>query len=533
MTNKINIFYIEDNPKPEDILIRDLEYPDSELFNLFIFQHPIDLYEYLQSIGKLNTNTLASDCPEAIPSIVIFDYQMSDNLIFNEPGSFKYTNTNHLRFLKTKNISLLLKNKFVEQLSDNKLLIEEEDFSDTSIYRQYYDFSTDFKLNFKANKGDDEFGLFMGISLLKQFENIPIFCQPATSAKSDKKNLSKSAKFYEWINSVNTGKSTGKNISDKDWDKLLNASLFGLRDRIRYQVEKGIITPNYNELKEFISDDFNLKPQSSFHFSSQYGDRKLNLNSLFYDKDKKSISSAIKKWSRSLLSAVDIKSFETAKEKSKELIDAYKGGNLIRQRNRLSYLILKNGNKDLAENEIIELENLKSKFGINNTVVDNYFSKKKKNTGINNEVKEFRNYSNYDSFTQRLIVLFTDIRLHKLWGNYVENNRNSSIATDILSKYSDAPTTTDLIYALFPIPKNPLILFHHQDLANEELKNKIPNIKNKDTFHKALKDQLGKDYYQNTSPFFNNLNSIEKSFCLSLILELELAEKYQPEYLKS
>ncbi len=533
MTGKINIYYIEDNPKPEDTLIKDLEYhfPDEDLFNLFIFQHPNDLYEYLKSVGKLNKQLLAESCPESIPSIVIFDYQMSDNLSFEDPGSFVYSKPNHLKYLKSKNISLLLKDKFEEELKQISLMIEEPVFNQET-YKKYYDFSKDYFLDFKQNKGNDEFGLFMGVSLLKEFEITPIFCQPSTRAKSNKDDLSKAAKFYEWINSVNIGKSVGENITSKKWEDLMPAALLGLRERIKSQIKNRVISPNYSILKEFVSDDFKLSQDTVLEFTTGYGKIEMNLNALFYDKQGASQTNAINSWSEELLENINTKTFDKAKEISETLINAYRGENLIRQRDKLSLLILRSENDTLSESETKELESLFNIFGINNSTIKNYFDKKKKNNEITKNIIDFREYAEMDVALKRLIVLFTDIRLHKLWSNYIKNNSESKIETDILEKYFERPISKDLEYALFPIPKNPLVLFHHQDLANDDVKKKIPNIKNKDTFVKTFKDYFGDVNYQNNSPFFKNISSKEQSFCASFSLEVELSKEHWPNYLK-
>jgi hypothetical protein len=234
--NRLTIFWIEDNPiQNNEDKVNGIKYPKllhSTLFDYCIFQHPKQVEEYLSLVNALNgqANLLAEKCQGVLPDIVVFDYKLVDAFA-NNNDALVYTNDNHYEFLKSKSASHRITEVF-PKLTDKTLFLDRSDVRD-GLYM-----GDKFKAEIKADKilPDDEFGLYCGITILREFKEHITVGVPATINKFEKSTMSYNSLFYEWVNSYDLKGAIERpvKIDDvKNWSKILEFSVDLLRKRIK------------------------------------------------------------------------------------------------------------------------------------------------------------------------------------------------------------------------------------------------------------------------------------------------------------
>lgn len=536
--NKINIFWIEDNPKLEDVTIDRFEkrsLPNKDLFSISLFQHPIEVLEYIKLNSQLKSDgshkSIAEKCSDVIPDIIVFDYKLSDNFIGNHPGSFYYRKPKELEFLKRKSASIKLKAHF-KALEGQTLFLEREDVAEGELDNELLDFDY---LSFSKFQGmNDEFGLYCGITLLKEFEDSITHAIPSTKNFNDKELLSATSKFYEWINSARDNYALNeKNVESKLWRDILGAALPQLRKRINFQITQGKIIPNITQLMRFANGNTD---EGFFEFSSAYGFRKLPLAGLFADalKAQEKAESIVRFAKTILFNYKNAKVYSDAVKSSETLINGYRNKVVVDNRLKLSELTVKscNGQK-LTASEKKELDNLLTEFGIGKVQLKNAIDNKRADTqNIKNHVVDFRQEkSDNDLQLNRLIVLFTDLRMHLHWQTFCLKTRSSKMsyeAAQIISLLNGRPTIADLRAALFPIPLNPLVLpYHRHLLVDKKFKRKDPF----ETWDTPVGEHMGDHAILSKTEYPMNLSGGEVKLGECFAVEIGLKTEFWPKWL--
>lgn len=366
--SKITVFWIEDNPiiKNEET-IDGLKYPKflhTENFNYFLFQHPKQVDEFLSMISEAAASSvtayLAEKCPSALPDIVVFDYKLFDAFSRNN-NALQYANESHYAFLKEKSASHRLKETF-DYLFKTKIL-----FLDTEDVKNGRYMGDKFKAEFKADniQADDEFGLYCGITTIREFKEYITIGVPATINKVDKTTMSYNSLFYEWINSYDLKgaiERPAKEEEMKDWSKILDFSAVLLRKRIETKIQIGKATPDYSQLNALAESK--IPNERIFSFETIYGKRDLPLDGLFIDvTDIAEQNTKIAEWAKGILNKLPISNaiIKKADETTKTLWKAYI--DFFEDRIVLSDYTIRSSSLNKVEQE--RLKGAKEKLGVN------------------------------------------------------------------------------------------------------------------------------------------------------------------------
>jgi|JI10StandDraft_1071094.scaffolds.fasta_scaffold247449_2 hypothetical protein len=320
---KINIFWIEDNPIPDNWDENGFpKFRHENMFSFHLFQHPVEVKEYLSMINDLSEkeySNLSILCPEALPDIVVFDYKLSDNFNTRNPNAFQYNLENHHKFLEDKSAASKLKSA-LDLFKDKRLFLNRDDVIEGN-YR-----SDEFKNELSADKIqniDDEFGLYSGVAIIREFKQYITLGVPATVNKADKTAMSINSLFYEWLNSYDIKKAIERPDKDvKDWDEVIAFAIPLLQERIKTLVQSSKITPSFSQLEKLVTGDIS---ERTFSFNSIYGERILPLDGLFIDVPVSTRAERIAKWAGEILQNLPL-SNEVIKESiviSNQLWNAY------------------------------------------------------------------------------------------------------------------------------------------------------------------------------------------------------------------
>lgn len=570
----ITILLIEDNPAQEGIKAKDLKYRGSdigslddnidvpginfkkkgnkELHNLFILkvlQHPEEIKEFISNClekedkeGSVALGGVAG----IVPEIVVFDYKLYNNIEINSESddqgevkrhikywssfqklrehynpNFLFNKEQHLEKKENENYTV---KDFIERINKDQNITGNEAW---------------YKLDEKRLKEDD-LGLYAGVEITRLFRNHASIGIPATSNKENIKNLHTFSKFYEWVNDYDLGTMFSREErGNKDWDSVITAAVKQLRIRIETQLKSYKITLNLTQILAWSNEhpteqEKQIINERNFTFQSAYGVRNLSLDGLFIDVEADKRDVAIKLWVNGLLKNIKGDSYATAKDASTKLIEAYQAVPVIRNRVSLSELAVKLcNNETLSSKDNKNLQDLLVEFGIGKPQITNCINNMKADgDNLTNKVVEYREVKAGTNEENRLIILFTDLQLHKVWQNFCKMNENALLDGQISAFLKSPPTLDDLRAALFPIPKNPLVLPYHYHLLND--KNKFKSKDPFDVWDKHLGRDMDNDkgiFYKSEYP--KNLTNGEKQLALSFSLDIGLEIKYQPSWLKN
>jgi len=368
--SKITVFWIEDNPiiKNEET-INGLKYPKflhTKTFDYLLFQHPKQVEEYLSMISEAEagsgTASLAEKCPEALPDIIVFDYKLFDAFSRNN-NSLQYANESHYAFLKEKSATHWLKKTF-DNLFKTRIL-----FLDTEDVKNGRYMGDKFKSEFKADtiQADDEFGLYCGITMIREFKEYITVGVPATINKVDKTTMSYNSLFYEWINSYDLKgaiERPAKEEEMKDWAKILEFSAVLLRKRIETQIQTGKAIPSYSQLSALAEGI--IPNERVFSFETIYGKRNLPLEGLFIDViDKSEQNATIAEWATGVLNKLPVTNtiIKKADKATTKLWEAYI--EFFEDRIVLSDYSVRLGSLNTTESSY--LVEVKKRLGVNST----------------------------------------------------------------------------------------------------------------------------------------------------------------------
>ncbi len=546
---RLNIFWIEDHPASlefkyasEDSTLRVPQLYEEEYFTYFIFQHPFEVKEYLEMLHELQTNTsvkkdLLKKEPLAVPDLIVFDYKLSDHFSLRSPerGALRYNKEIQLGFIREKSISRQLKSSF--EIFKNRILFHEREDVVTgqfSVEELKSALSTEDNLtNF-----DDEFGLFSGLVLLREFKNYITIGVPASLNKMEPEMMKPDSRYYEWLNEYDLKESLAKSDKgEKKWEALLKFGLPVLQKRIIKFAKEGRIRFGLKIISDLMKEIRNQdNGKKAIKFETEYGLKEINLDGLFVNiDDPKRRNESIINWLKELVSEVDLIEYSIAFEKSDELMKAF-NSDAAQQRIHLSTLLKDLCNDvDLSKTEKEHLEKLKVYFGVGENeikaTIDNSHMAKSK---INEKAIEYREIKTKNIQTNRLIVLFTDLRMHFAWQSFNKLNRNSLLSQGVLNVLLSRPNIYDLRTALYPIPKNPLILPYHQYLL-------IDDKYHRTDFFEAWEKPIGRDMNKKGEPqraifsrteYPMNLTDFEIFTCKSFAFEIGLVYDCYPLWLK-
>lgn len=558
----ITILLIEDNPAQEGIKSKDLksrgidigDLNDSidvpgisfkkeenknfhSLFALKILQHPEEIREFISNClekedkeGPIALGNIAG----IVPEIVEFDYKLWDNFQINSENknikywsayqklrghynpNFLFNGEHHLQKRENENYTV---KDFIERINKKNNATGKEPW---------------YKKDEQQLK-DDELGLYAGVEVTRLFRNHVSVGIAATFNKDGVEKLHAFGKFYEWINDYDLGTMFSREErGNKDWDSVISAAVKQLQIRIKTQLQCNKVTINLTQLLAYAKEIPTDQEKRIFTFQSAYGVRHLPLDGLFIDVEANKRDEAIETWVNDLLLNFKTGAYKSAKDASAQLIQAYRAIPVIKNRIRLSELAVKLCNSEALNcKENDELEKLKSEFGIGNIQVTNCVNNgDAENSNLTNKVVDYRDVKTSENETNRLIVLFTDLQVHNVWQNFCKMNENTDLDGQISTLLKSRPTLDDLRAALFPIPKNPLVLPYHYHLLSDKSK-----FKSKDAFE-VWDTHLGKSKMNDNAMFPKaeypkGLGPGEKQLCKSFALDIGLESKYYPNWLKT
>ncbi len=564
----IAILLIEDNPAQEGIKAKDLKSRGIDigdlddnidvpginfkkegnkglhsLFALKVLQHPEEIREYVTNCLEREDNegsVALGDIAGIVPEIIEFDYKLYNNIEINsesdEQGevkkhikywssykvlrnhynpNFHFTSEKHLEKKENENYTV---KDFIERINKEKNTTGDEAW---------------YKLD-ETQLKEDDLGLYAGVEITRLFRNHVSIGIPATSNKDNIKNLHAFSKFYEWINDYDLGTMFSREErGSKDWDSVISAAVKQLRIRIETQLRSNKIILNLTQLLAYTEKLPSEPDIRIFTFQSAYGLRHLPLDGLFLDVEADERNEVIKTWLKKLLADFKVDAYATANDASVKLIEAYQAIPVIKNRIRLSELAVRLCNNELLdfkENE--ELGKLKTEFGISDIQIENCVNNgDAENSNLTNKVIEYRQVKTNNNETNRLIVLFTDLQVHRVWQNFCKMNENAVLDGQISSLLKSRPRMDDLRAALFPIPKNSLVLPYHWHMLADKAK-----FKCKDPFEvwdtHFGKGKMNSDALFPKSEYPKGLGVGEKQLCKSFALDIGLESKYRPNWLK-
>lgn len=306
----INIFWIEDNPVQDDFVVRDgVPYPSFNItgsngqFTFKLFQHPVEVQEYLSMVNTLHEldylGDLGKSCSRAIPDIVVFDYKLSDNFSASNPKALQYSHPAQHAFLERHSASLELKQCFKDEFGSKTLFLDRNDVVEGNYDRDELLESIGVR-DFEGNQDNEEFGLYAGIAIIREFKDFITLGVPATFNKADTNSVSPNSLFYEWLNSYDMVDAIHRpDKSSKNWDDIVKFSLPLLRRRIVNQVRSRKITPSFEQLNRLTT--IATLNNEVLSFNSAYGERHFPLSGLFLDEPEEKRVQKIKEYAKLLV----------------------------------------------------------------------------------------------------------------------------------------------------------------------------------------------------------------------------------------
>ncbi len=575
MEHLITILLIEDNPAQEGLKAKDLQDRGIDIgnlnlnadvpaiifesqskkklykhFQLKVLQHPEEIKEFISmflfaedSIGETGVGAISG----LVPEVVVFDYKLSDNITINQEKDSKDRNPTFSmsyfgsseKIRQLYNPNFLLINSCSALFQDHTLFLERKEnrlytISDFVKRLHYERASEKDTLHSDVEQlSEDELGLFAGVQITRMFRNHSCVGIPATIVKKDIETLHVYSKFFEWINEYDLGSMFSRADRDrKDWDTLISAAMDQLRQRILVLARSKKVFLNLSQLRDYARG--NYSENSSLSVKSNYGTREYPLEALFIDCDQGDQKATIQEYFEKLTKELKTSEYFEAGGIAHRLVKAYQSKNLIRNRLKLSELIIKYCNDEIPDSNA-ELQSLLKQFGVSQSQLESCRLGYSPTTQYiaHSKARDYRRWKPEDHLTQRLVVLFTDILVHKTWQNFCKVNRKSEIESGILSMLLDPPTFLDLVPALFPIASNPLILpYHHHFINGSEVK-ESPFFR-KDPFEIWLTHLMrGKMEDIAVYPDYpNNLSKTDIQLCESFAMENDLEVEFFPIWMK-
>jgi len=285
---KINVYWIEDNPvRGECDFVDGVKVPrfwQGDLFQYFIFQHPLEVRDYLKIVSEMTDKQNALSLSSyLVPDIVVFDYKLSDAFAARNKDSLKLSNEIQLKFALDHSVVYKHKDQVELDLEYSPLLDDESEFK-----RRYELFKNELEVE-NISKLDDEFGLYCGLSVIRELKDYITIGVPASINSPARDEMHSNSAFYEWLNSYDLkGAIERYDRTDKSWKKIIPFGVNLLRNRILQQLQDNKIFIDLNNIIKLL-DCFSSKEgidslsDKSLRFKSTYGWQELPLNGLFID----------------------------------------------------------------------------------------------------------------------------------------------------------------------------------------------------------------------------------------------------------
>jgi len=274
-----------------------------------------------------------------------------------------------------------------------------------------------------------------------------------------------------------------------------------------------------------------------FKFFGSCENKSLPLDGLFLNIPEESRDQHIASWALELLGVYSkrlgftFEAYEKAREKSGILIKSFRNNAEIDKRVIFSELIVKRIlNKSSLEEEQL-LGELMEHFGVTKEKIDEFIDQKKKrseNFSLEKNYIDFRELKTNHHAIDRLIVLFSDLRLHKIYEDFRRKTKVDDSTYESFVQLFEKPTYSDLRCVLFPIARNPLVLPEHEMYLPEKYQKKDP-FEVWDNHLTA--NVMGEARLLPKSRYPANLSPSEKDLCTSFCNEIQLSKEYYPQWL--
>ena len=555
--NRINILWIEDNPllterkesgehdgtekikkDGKDFLIPSMKSLGNEaaLFNLKILQHPEEIREYLTMCSKVVDTkgpSYLSNADGVVPDIVVFDYMLNENFSTTGKHCISYAAVmKPIRKMFNPTYSFLAKP--FDELFEKYVLFPERsiNYTDEDLFQQInYDFKNKMlpiiNRDIESSK-DDEFGLYAGITIFRFFKEHITCGLPATFNKKDRSSLQPTAKYFEWLNGYDLENALQReNKGNKDWKSVLTDGAILLRKRIESQLASGRIMVCYSHLNEL--SEKNLPDARVFTFDSDFGSKNLPLDGLFIDCNENVRTGRINKWAGDLLKIYVTKTgftfqeYEVARNISKMLIKQYQANDEVDKRDRLSELVVK---FILEETKTVdaEMKELMNHFGVTMDKINSFVNKEDITySSLDKNFIDYRDKKTGQHQIDRLIVLFSDLRLHKIYEDFCKKAGKGDQEFYLINQLLDPPSYKELRCVLFPVAQNPLVLPQHELYLPKDYQKKDPF----EVWDNHLTKNVMKQFHLlPKSSYPANISRAEKNICMSFAKEIGLTEKF-------
>lgn len=568
--DKINVLWIEDNPIQESVFVEDLlkrdpalksifpnelygnripaihfteEYAGCEkYFNLQVLQHPLENKDFITMCLRLEDRFGFDGFKKlsgVVPEVIAFDYHFGENITVNRgAGAMDYfpstkplrqfINPNY-RFVENQEVmSAIGEPNFILERPESENYTKEEFLMAISRVESY----SDVQDKDEQDLITDDFGLLTAVEILRLFRGHTVVAMPTTFVKNQVENLSLHGKYFEWLNehdySVDFNRS---NRGEKKWDLTLKDAMIALQKKLLNHLRLGKISVAFSHLNDLTKRP--IPEQRIFQFESVYGRRQLPLDGLFFYVPKAQRDHAINEWAVSLSdmyakqNGVSYSDYKEAANQSEDLINAY-ATDLVDKRIELSKRVVQLLNKEIPQTDE-RLKELMDFFGVAERHIRAFEEgKSAQHHQIGRHAVDFRSVSHDIG---RLVVLMTQLRLHVTYQQFRESEAVSTMDTRMAERLKPHPNDDDLLFALFPVARSPLVLPFHLIFLNNVFEETTMKAKLKQPYE-GWWTALDNLELREKGEFPANLTDGERRICRSFADEIKLKSKFYPSWLE-
>jgi hypothetical protein len=471
--NKIKILLIDDRPgfayKSEFAFDHipvmkddtDGQYPEfKEFFDVQWLQSPEDTKEFRDYCIRYESQYSSVELGKTlvVPDIILFDYALSGETAKQLlPGALD----------KMPNVILgrILNDKSYRENKSKKIRAP-------NITEKNNELSSDV-LKELNRIGHDNMGCFSGGLIYSLFRNHPCSAVPTTRKFITHGIEGTHTEYFEWLIKDELYEATDLKGLEVKWSKVIPVAAFNLRRNIEIQIRNRKITPFLNELAHLASGSF-MQDDSKriFSYNGVYGVKVLPVDGLFVDVPKFKRNEVIQQWAEAIFKeSFAASSFrpenliiDTARKHAETLWGAYQSELFWHRMNfsKMQKLVKEGKIEEMKEPEIRKYENY-----VNGDIKDFRVKRKPKTFEYQNAVdlggllqKKIPAYDIEDKKLISWTTLFVILKTYKARMDYLKRNGIQD---------SMAPTETEIITILFPLPATPDILpIHGGDMSNSK-----------------------------------------------------------------
>jgi len=498
----INILWIDDNPliqlestidrlKQNLNKVTNLKGDLAEYYNLIILQHPKEIKQYLEACSSVSLKYGSAAFAKVeciVPDIIIFDYNLSQNFGCASGNQLPYTKDGKVIRVAFNPIYKMVEKypelfRNISIFSDNCMDYSEEDFFKEVNNKEVHSKVIQDDINKTRN---DDFGLYAGISILRFFKE-HISCALPATFKSSKSQLETTSKYFEWLNEYDLKSAFSReNRSDKNWNTVLAFGTELLRKRILEQAKQGKVQFNLDNLISIRN-----RVALNIEINTSFTTKELSLKALFFNTDGEQVKELAKEFATDILNIIikDLDIYVSAKKIADDLWKTYQSP-ITSYRLQLSELsvrqvfevetqtliVKKEEESPKPIKEIDKLLEMFEKFKLSEKEQTYLISLNKYFKVANNEVtNDAINYGDFKLITEgkskeikRLVVFFTIIQLVNKYLNFITTNVEIN-ELELMPQNIGAlvPNPDDLLIALYPVAKEPVMLPVHLELIKE------------------------------------------------------------------